>query len=188
MRMLLQSARALLSDLAATILFFVLYAITGSLAVAVAAGMVLALAQIGWQFARQQPVDALQWISLVTVLAAGAATLFTHDAVFVMLKPSVIYLLVGAAMLRRGWMLRYLPPVARDVVPDMAIRFGYAWAGLMFASAALNLALALTLPVVEWGTAMSVWAIASKAALFLLQYARMRSTGRRRYRARLAAA
>ncbi|HEY0265626.1 MAG TPA: septation protein IspZ, partial [Rhizomicrobium sp.] len=113
MKTLIHSARALLSDLASTLLFFTLYAATGHVAVAVAAGVTLALGQIGWQVWRKRPVDALQWISLVTVLASGAATLATHDPVFVMLKPSVIYGLVGLAMLKRGWMLRYLPAIAR---------------------------------------------------------------------------
>ena len=107
---------------------------------------------------------------------------------FVMLKPSAIYLLVGLAMLRRGWMERYLPPIARETVPDLASGFGYAWAGLMFFSAALNLWAALTLGIVAWGTLMSAWGIASKFALFFVQYGVMKFIGRRRYRARLAPA
>jgi intracellular septation protein len=181
---LIHSGRALLADFASTLFFLALYALTGSIVISVTAGMALALGQIGWHLARKQPVDALQWISLVTVMAAGAATLFTHNPVFVMLKPSVIYVLVGWAMLKRGWMLRYLPTIAMETVPDMAVRFGYIWAGLMFFSAALNLVLALSLGVVAWGTAMTVWATGSKIALFVFQYALMKTIGRRRYRTR----
>jgi intracellular septation protein len=54
------------------------------------------------------------------------------------------------------------------------------WAGLMFLSAALNLALALTLGTADWAAAMSVWGIASKIALFLIQYAVMHRIGHRR--------
>ncbi len=130
----------------------------------------------------------MQWVSLVVVIASGSATLFTRNPVFVMIKPSLIYLAVGAAMLRRGWMNRYLPPRALEIVPDLAIAFGYVWAGLMFFSAALNLVLALTLSVTGWGAAMSIWGIASKSALFFLQYGVMKTVGRRRYYARAAAA
>ncbi len=186
MKGLIHSARALLADFASTLFFLALYALTGSVIVAVAAGMALALGQIGWQLTRKKPVDALQWISLVTVLAAGTTTLVTHNPVYVMLKPTVIYLLVGAAMLQRGWMLRYLPAIAIELVPDLAIGFGFVWAGLMFASAALNVVLALKLDVAAWGTAMTVWAAGSKAALFLGQYAVMRTVGRRRRFARTA--
>lgn len=189
MRSLLSAARTLLMDLASTILFFCLYALTGDITLAVTLGLVLAIAQIGWQLLRHKPVDALQWVSLVVVIASGSATLITRNPVFVMVKPSLIYLMVGAAMLRRGWMKRYLPPRALETVPDLAIGFGYAWAGLMFFSAALNLALALSLSVTAWGTAMSAWGIASKFALFFIQYGVMKSTGRRRrYHAQAVAA
>jgi intracellular septation protein A len=177
---LLHSASALLLDLAATVLFFLLYRVTHNLPLAVIAGLVLAIGQIGWHLARNQPVDALQWVSLVTVAASGAATLHTGNPLYVMLKPSILYLLVGWAMLQRGWMNRYLPPRALQYVPDLGVRFGYVWAGLMFVSAALNLVLALSLDVASWGVAITSWGISSKAALFLIQYAVMKSIGRRR--------
>ena len=57
-------------------------------------------------------------------------------------------------MLKRGWMNRYLPERAAPVA-DVATAFGYAWAGLMFASAALNIALALSLDAKTWAAVMS---------------------------------
>jgi hypothetical protein len=88
-------------------------------------------------------------------------------------------------MMKRGWMNRYLPPRALEFVPDLGVRFGYVWAGMMFFSAALNLVLALTCSVVVWGAAITAWGTGSKIALFFVQYAVMKTTGRRRYRARL---
>jgi hypothetical protein len=73
-----------------------------------------------------------------------------------------------------------------DYVPDLAITFGYVWAGLMFLSAAVNLGLALKLDMKAWSLAISSWGIASKLALFFAQYGTMRFIGRRRYRARFA--
>ena len=89
-------------------------------------------------------------------------------------------------MLKRGWMNRYLPPIALATVPDLGIAFGYIWAGLMFFSAALNVVLALTLDAGTWAAVKSVWAIGSKAGLFLIQYTVMKSTGVRRARAMMA--
>jgi hypothetical protein len=100
-----------------------------------------------------------------------------------MVKPSLIYIVVGIVMLKRGWMNRYLPPVAMEVVPDIAVVFGFVWAGLMFATAALNIVVALNFSVVAWSAFMSVFAIVSKAGLFLIQYAVMRTIGVRRRRA-----
>jgi intracellular septation protein len=91
-------------------------------------------------------------------------------------------------MLRRGWMNRYLPPAAVQWVPDIAIIFGYAWAGLMFLSAALNLIAAMSLSATAWSAFMSVWAVASKVVLFLISYATMRYIGIRRHRAQMSPA
>src|SRR5580698_2655927 len=123
MKGLLYAGRALLLDMAATLFFLLFYGLTGNIALSVILGLVLALGQIGWQMARHQPVDTLQWVSLFLVAASGAATLVTHNPVFVMLKPSMIYGVVGAAMLKRGWMNRYLPPIALETVSDMATVF-----------------------------------------------------------------
>ena len=185
---LVHSGRLLVSDLAATIVFLVVLLATGDLMLAVALGVALGIAQIAWMKIRRQPIDTMQWLSIGLVVVSGIATMLTRDPRFVMLKPSVIYCIVGAYMLRPGWLNRYLPDVARHFVPDLARLFGYVWAGLMFGSAALNIALAMTLPPVTWSAVMSVWGIASKVALFGIQFAIMRTVGVRRARAAMAAA
>ena len=187
MRNLFQASKILLLDLASTLLFLAVYALTGNLFLAVGLGMALGIAQIGWQLAHKQPVEALQWLSLVIIFASGTATFLTDDPLFVMMKPSIIYVIVGLVMLRRGWMTRYLPPIAQATVPDLAITFGYVWAGMMFFSAVLNIVLALTLDIAAWAAVKSVWAIGSKIGLFGIQYAIMKSTGIRRARAIMAA-
>lgn len=188
MKNLLQAGKLLVVDLASTLFFLALYLLTHDIPLAVALGMALGALQIGWRLWRRQPIDTMQWLSLFLVLASGTATLLTRDPRFVMVKPSLIYLIVGVVMLKRGWMNRYLPPIAMEIVPDVAVAFGYIWAGLMFSSAALNLVLALTVPVDAWGWLMSGWGIASKLGLFLLQYGVMRTIGVRRRRAALAVA
>jgi len=184
MRNLLEAGRMLLLDMAATLFFLVLYLLTHNIALSVVLGMALGVAQIGWQLARGKPIDTMQWMSLFLVLGAGTVTLITNDPRFLMIKPTVIYLIVGIVMLKRGWMNRYLPPIAIELVPDIAVVFGYAWSGLMFFSAGLNLIVALNFSVVTWSATMSIWAIASKLVLFLVGYATMRIVGRRRHRRR----
>jgi intracellular septation protein len=192
MKNLLEAGKMLLLDMAATLFFLVLYLLTHNIALSVVLGMALGTAQIGWQLARGKPIDTMQWMSLFLVLGAGTVTLITDDPRFVMIKPSVIYTIVGVVMLKRGWMNRYLPPIAIELVPDIAVIFGYVWAGLMFFSAVLNVIVAVNVSVLTWSAVMSIWGIASKAALFLLGYATMRGIGVRRSReiadARLRAA
>ena len=188
MKSLFHAGKFLALDMASTIFFLVLYLITKNIPLSVALGMGLGVAQIAWQVWFKRPIDTMQWMSLFLVVAPGAATLLTHDPRFVMVKPSVIYVVVGVVMLKRGWMNRCLPPVAMEIVPDVAVVFGYIWSGLMFASAILNFVLAQSMSVVAWASFMSAYAIISKLALFGIQYAVMRAIGARRHRARSAAA
>jgi intracellular septation protein len=188
MKDLLKAGKLLLLDLASTFFFLVLYLLTHNIPLAVVLGVVLGFAQIGWEAARKKPIDTMQWLSLVLVVASGTATMLTSDPRFVMIKPSLIYLVVGAVMLKPGWMNRYLPPIAQEMVPDIIFIFGFVWAGLMFFSAALNLVLALSLRVVGWASLMSIYGIASKLGMFLIQYAVMRFIGIRRRRVRTASA
>lgn len=176
------AGRALLLDLASTLSFFLLYAVTKNLVLSLAAAVALAGTQIGWTLVRGKRVDAVQWISLAVVFSSAGATLWSGNTLYIRLQPSLLYLLVGIAMLQRDWMAQYMPPRAFQFVPDLVTRFGYIWAGLMFFSAALNLLLAFSLTLVQWGVAMSAWATASKIVLFFLQFAVMKTIGRRRAR------
>jgi intracellular septation protein len=181
MKMLLQSARHLLEDLASIILFGVVMSLTHNLPLAVGLGMALGVGQIGWRLAHKTPVTALQWLSVALVIVGGVASLLTKDPRFVMLKPSVINVIVGVFMLKPGWMNRYLPPEALEIVPDVAVAFGFVWAGLMFVTAGLNIVLALNLDAAKWAETMSIWGTGSMIGLFLIQFSVMRFIGRRRW-------
>jgi intracellular septation protein len=186
MRDLFNAGKLLLLDLASTFFFLIMYLLTKNIPLAVALGIALGFAQIGWQIARKRPIDTMQWMSLILVVVSGAATLITADPRFVMIKPSLIYAVVGVMMLKRGWLNRYLPAIAMEIVPDIVTIFGFVWSGLMFFSAVLNLIVAVNFSVVTWASVMSVYGIVSKLGLFLIQYVIMRYIGVRRRRARLA--
>jgi intracellular septation protein A len=183
MRDFLNAAKLLLLDLASTLLFLVLFLLTHNTALSVGFGVALGVVQIGMQFFRGRPIDTMEWLSLFLVLAAGSATLLTDDPRFVLFKPSAIYAMVGVAMLKPGWMIRYLPAIARAVVPDVAVVVGYVWAGLMFVSAAVNAFVALAFDVVTWAMVMPLYGIVSKVVVFVLGFAAIRLIAVRRVRA-----
>ncbi|QPF83318.1 septation protein IspZ [Bradyrhizobium genosp. L] len=183
MKNFLHAARLLLLDLASTLVFLILFLTTHSTALSVGLGVAFGVAQIGIQLVRGKRIDVMEWLSLFLVVAAGGATLLTHDPRFVLIKPSVIYAVVGCVMLKPGWLNRYLPEIARTVVPDVAIKVGYAWAGLMFVSAAVNAFVALTCDVATWAVVMPIYGMVSKIVVFLGGFAAMRIIGRRRVRA-----
>jgi intracellular septation protein A len=184
MKNFLTAGKFLLLDMASTLVFLILYSLTRSIPLAVTLGMALGLVQIGREIVRKKPIDTMQWVSLAIVVSSGSATLITNDPRFMMLKLSLIYLVVGTVMLKRGWQNRYLPAIALDLMSDIAVIFGFVWAGLMFLSALVNAIVALTFGALAWASFMSAYGIVSKFSLFLVQYGVMRTIGARRRRAR----
>lgn len=175
MKNLLFAARPLALDLMSTLVFVGLSALTHNVMLATVVAIFAGSARVAWQLSRREHVNAMQWLSLALVLVTGGATLLTHDPRFMMAKPSVIYVLVGFAMLERGWMLPYLPPIAREHLDDaVMIGWGYVWAALMFATAAANAVFALTTSLAVWSLFIAVVPAASKIALFALQYTLIR--------------
>jgi intracellular septation protein A len=183
MRDFLNAAKLLLLDLASTLFFLLVFLLTHNTVLAVGLGIALGIVQIGTQFVRGKPIETMEWLSLFLIVAAGTATLLTDDPRFVLFKPSAIYAIVGVVMLKRGWMNRYLPDIAKAVVPDVAMVVGFVWAGLMFVSAAVNAFVALTFSVATWAVVMPFFGIVSKVVVFLAGFAAMRLIGRRRVRA-----
>jgi len=189
MKNLLFAARPLALDLISTLVFVALSALTHNVLLATAVAIAAGAGRVAQLKLRRRRVNAMQWMSLGLVGVFGLATLLTADPRFMMAKPTVVYVLVGAAMLERGWLLPYLPPAAREYLDDaVMIGWGYVWAGLMFLTAALNAAFALAAGLAVWSAFIAVFPIASKLALFATQYLVIRTQAVRKARAKDAAA
>jgi intracellular septation protein A len=187
MNNLLYALRPLASDFLPTIAFAIVVALHVSVPVATAAALGVAVLQIVAQLAMKRPIPLLQWASIALVVVFGSVSLVTNDARFLMIKPSIIYVAIGVVMLKRGWMLRYLPPIASGHADDLMIGWGYGWAGLMFASAVANVAVAWFLPA-YWPAYLATVPLASKLTLFAIQYASVRVIVRRKILAERALA
>ncbi|MFO1013543.1 MAG: septation protein IspZ [Caulobacteraceae bacterium] len=187
MKEFLHSAKFLALDLASTLIFVAVFALTKNLYISAGLGIAMGVGQVIWTYAKGKKPDAMQWMSLGLVLVFGSASLFLHDPRFLMVKPSVIYAVVGTTMLTKGWMNRYLPPRAIEYVPDVGIAFGYVWAAMMYATGVANLVLAFWFPTEVWVAFMTVFPIVSKVALFVIQFGAMKLIGRRRARRMLEA-
>ena len=186
MNQLLFAARPLISDFLPTIVFAVLVAMKVDVRTATAAALLVGVAQVTIQILLKRKVALLQWASLGLVVVFGTLGVVTNDPRFLMVKPSIIYVAIGAVMLKRGWMLRYLPPVAGEHGAPLMIRFGYVWAGLMFLTAAANLMVAWRFPAL-WPAFVAVVPMTSKLALFAVQFVTVRLFVERRVRAQMAA-
>lgn len=179
---LIYALRPLAWDFLSTIIFAALTAMHVDVRTAAAISWSAGLAQVLAMRLMRRPVPHLQWAGLGLALVFGAASMLTNDPRFVMVKPTLIYLAVAAVMLKRGWMLRYLPPIASGHADALMIRWGYAWSGLMFATGLANLVVAVWFTA-AWPAFLAVVPMASKLGLFAIQYV----TVRRHVRGKIAA-
>jgi intracellular septation protein len=164
----------LATDFFSTIVFLALYLISGDILLATGVAIAGAVAQVVYSRVKGQPLSYMTYASLALVIVLGSATLLTHDPRFVLAKPSVAHFAIGTIMLKRGWMLRYVPPIVAETIPEYVTLAGYAWAVLMFALGAGVIAVALTGDLKLWAIYVSVVAVGAKVAAFLVQYVAFR--------------
>lgn len=176
------------SDFFSTIVFVVLYFSTGNVALATIVAVIGAVGQFIYAKVKGQRLDVMAYASVALVVVLGGATLLTNDPRFVLIKPSVGHIAVGLLMLRRDWMLRYVPPIVGDTISDYVRIAGYAWAALMLVLGAGVIAAALTGDIKLWTFYVMVIAPAFKVAAFAAQYLVFRFAIRSRRRAAAATA
>ena len=68
-----------------------------------------AIGQVIYARIRGRPLHFMTWASLALVIVLGGATILTRDTRFVLAKPAIAHFTIGAIMLKRGRMLRYMP-------------------------------------------------------------------------------
>jgi intracellular septation protein len=160
----------LLADFLSAIVFLVLYLSTGNVVLATSAAIAGALAQVVYSRIKRQPLGFMTYASVALVIVLGTATLLTSDPRFVLAKPSIAHFAIGAIMLKRGWLLRYMPPIVTETIPEYVTFAGYAWAVLMFALGAGTIAIASTGDLKLWAFYVSVVLIGAKLVAFAVQY------------------
>jgi len=159
-------------DFLSTIVFLIVYFVSGELYLAIAVAMAVGIGQFLLLKLRGRTPDIMGWLSLVMVIALGGASLITNDSRFIMAKPSVVHFAVGIVMLRRGWLARYMPEFVKQNVPEnVLVGSGYVWAALMFALGLINLYVASRYSIDVWAWFISVYAVGAKVVAFLIQYA-----------------
>ncbi|MCX7318262.1 MAG: septation protein IspZ [Hyphomicrobiales bacterium] len=174
-------------DFFSTILFLLLYLITGNVMLATCVAIAGAAAQFIRARIKGEQLDLMTYASLALVVVLGGATLLTNDPRFVLAKPSIGHFAIGAIMLRRGWMLRYMPPIVSETIPEYVTVAGYAWAALMFALGVGTIGVALSGDMKLWTFYVTVVLIGAKIAAFAIQYVSFRVLVARRLRAAGAA-
>src|SRR5258707_12525581 len=173
----------LATDFLSTIVFLALYLTTGNVVLATSVAIVGAVGQVIYSRIKGQPLSFMTYASLTLVIVLGSATLLTQDPRFVLAKPSIAHFAIGAILLKRGWMLRYVPPIVSETIPEYVTIAGYAWAALMFALGAGTIAVASTGDLKLWALYVSVVLIGAKLTAFAVQYVAFRVLVTNRIRA-----
>jgi intracellular septation protein len=164
----------LATDFFSTIMFLAVYFATDQVVLATGVAIAASVAQVVHARIKGESLGFMTYASLTLVIVLGSATLLTNDPRFVLAKPAIAHFAIGAIMLKRGWMLRYTPPIVAETIPEYVIAAGYAWAALMFALGAGTIAIALTGDIKLWALYVSVIAIGAKIAAFAVQYVAFR--------------
>jgi intracellular septation protein A len=160
----------LATDFFSTIVFLALYLMSGNVLLATGVAIAGSVAQVIYARVKGQQLGFMTYASVALVIVLGSATLLTNDPRFVLAKPAIGHFAIGAIMLKRGWLLRYVPPLASETIPEYITIAGYAWAALMFALGLGTIAAALTGDLKLWALYVSVVLIGAKVAAFAIQY------------------
>jgi intracellular septation protein A len=185
------AVRPLIADLASTIFFAILIAVTGNVYLATGIGMAIGVGQLAFQKLRGKPIFIMQWMSLALVIVFGSLTLYFHDPRFVIVKFTIAHVAIGAAMLQPNWMSRYLPQIVTDTLSKAELTlYSAMWPVMMAGLAAANLYIGFEMGVAAWTWFLATVPVAAPWVLFGIQYAiiRLRVGSIRRRREALAIA
>lgn len=136
------------------VLFFVAFKMAG-IFIATAVAIVATLIQIGWLYRKNGHIEPMQWVSLVIIVLFGGATLITQDETFIKWKPTILYWLMGGALLvghvffKRNFLRQLMG--SQLSLPDLIWRnLMFSWAGFFAFMGVINLWIAYHFDTDTW--------------------------------------
>jgi intracellular septation protein len=144
----------LLIDFFPIALFFAVFKLWG-IYPATAVAIVATIVQIAYLRFKLGKVEPMQWVSLGVIVLFGGATLLAQDENFIKWKPTVLYWLMGAALLVGQLLLRknLIKSLMGGQVqlPDHAWNtLNWAWSSFFAAMGGLNLWIAYHFDTDTW--------------------------------------
>jgi intracellular septation protein len=144
----------LLIDFFPIALFFVVFKFAG-IYVATGAAIVATIAQIAWLRYSTGKVEAMQWVSLAVIVLFGGATIALQNETFIKWKPTVLYWLMGSALMAGQVVFR--KNLLKSVIgsqlelPDTAWRIAnWSWIVFFAVMGAVNLWVAFHYDTDTW--------------------------------------
>jgi intracellular septation protein len=158
-------------DYVPLILFFIVYKfagiITGTAVFMVA--IVVAIAISKWKIGHVTP---MMWLSAILVVGFGGLTIYFNDQKFIQIKPTIIYVMLGALLLvglaRGKSLLKFVIGPAFTGLDEAGwIMLSRNWALFFLALAAMNEALRAMTSFDTWLT-IKVWGVPILSMLFVM--------------------
>ncbi|WP_050874186.1 septation protein A [Comamonas testosteroni] len=144
----------LLIDFFPIILFFVAFKVWG-IYTATAVAIVATVAQIAYLRLKTGKIEPMQWMSLGVIVLFGGATLLAHDDNFIKWKPTVLYWLMGGALLIgqlvfKKNLLRSVMGAQLQLPDAIWLKLNWAWTAFFAAMGALNIWVAYNFDTDTW--------------------------------------
>ncbi|WP_043005227.1 septation protein A [Comamonas testosteroni] len=144
----------LLIDFFPIILFFVAFKVWG-IYTATAVAIVATVAQIAYLRFKTGKIEPMQWMSLGVIVLFGGATLLAHDDNFIKWKPTVLYWLMGGALLIgqlvfKKNLLRSVMGAQLQLPDAIWLKLNWAWTAFFAAMGALNIWVAYNFDTDTW--------------------------------------
>ena len=113
------------------------------------------LAQILWLKGSGKKVDTMLWVSLALVTVLGSATIYFHSEAFIKWKPTVLYWVMGSALLFGQLVLKKngikALMGAQMSLPDAIWRrVNFSWVGFFALMGIVNLWVAFNFSTAAW--------------------------------------
>ena len=113
------------------------------------------LAQVLWLKARRRKVDKMLWVSLALVVVLGSLTIWFQNETFIKWKPTVLYWLMGGALLvgqlvLRKNLIKSLMGSQMELPEAAWNAMNWSWIGFFAAMGALNLWVAYEFDTETW--------------------------------------
>lgn len=136
------------------ILFFVTFVITQNIIWATSLSVCAGVLQAAYYWIRHKKLQTMQWVSLLSVLVLGGATIVSHNAHFIMWKPSVLFWLMaialGIAQLMGKNVLKATMGKEIDLPQTVWFRLTMAWIVFLTVLGILNLWVAYHYTIAQW--------------------------------------
>ena len=136
------------------ILFFVAFKF-GGIYVATGVAIAATLIQIAYLRMKTGKIEPMQWISLGVIVLFGGATLISHNDTFIKWKPTVLYWLMGGALLvgqsfLKKDILKNLMGAQMELPAPVWRTLNWSWIGFFGAMGVLNLWVAFHFDTDTW--------------------------------------